>query len=141
MRVEDALAATRAAVEEGIVPGGGVALLKARLVLPALKDTLTVEDQKLGVDIMYKALEEPLRWIAKNAGADEGWVIKTVEASKKDIDYGFNVMTMEFGSMIKAGIVDPAKVTRSAIQRPGGPIYFQRKERPAARRKTIAADH
>ncbi len=115
-RVIDAVAATKAALEEGIVPGGGVALLKARLVLPALKDTLTVEDQKLGVDIMYRALEEPLRWIAKNAGADEGWVIKTVEASKKDIDYGFNVMTMEFGSMIKAGIVDPAKVTRSAIQ-------------------------
>jgi len=119
-RVNDAVAATKAALEEGIVPGGGVALIKARRVLPALKETLTVEDQKIGVDIMFRALEAPLRWIAKNAGADDGWVVRTVEegekGAKKDTDYGFNVMTMQFGSMITAGIVDPAKVTRSAIQ-------------------------
>src|SRR6185369_11906128 len=119
-RVNDAVAATKAALEEGIVPGGGVALLKARKVLAALKAKLTVEDQKTGVDIMYKALEQPIRSIAKNAGADDGWVVNTVEeggkGAKKDADYGFNVMTMEFGSMLAAGIVDPAKVTRSAIQ-------------------------
>ncbi len=121
-RVIDAVAATKAALEEGIVPGGGVALLNARKVLPALKDKLTVEDQKIGVDILYKALEQPLRAIAKNAGADEGWVIKAVEegtakqSAKKETDYGFNVITMDFGSMIDFGIVDPAKVTRSAIQ-------------------------
>lgn len=119
-RVIDAVAATKAALEEGIVPGGGVALLNARKVLPALKEKLTVEDQKIGVDIIYNALEQPLRAIAKNAGADEGWVIKAVEegskATKKVEDYGFNVITMEFGSMLEFGIVDPAKVTRSAIQ-------------------------
>lgn len=119
-RVIDAVAATKAALEEGIVPGGGVALLNARKVLPALKDKLTVEDQKIGVDIIYSALEQPLRAIAKNAGADEGWVIKAVEegskGTKKTEDYGFNVMSMEFGSMMEFGIVDPAKVTRSAIQ-------------------------
>lgn len=123
-RVNDAVAATKAALEEGIVPGGGVALLKARKALLALKDRLKVDDQKIGVDVMYNALEQPLRAIAKNAGADDGWVVRTVEAArqasttKKDTadDYGFNVMTMEFGSMMAAGIVDPAKVTRSAIQ-------------------------
>ncbi len=117
-RVNDAVAATKAALEEGIVPGGGVALLKARKVLPALKEKLTIEDQKTGVEILYKALEDPLRWISKNAGADDGWVIRTVEEGNKKPtdDYGFNVMTMEFGSMIGAGIVDPAKVTRSAVQ-------------------------
>lgn len=117
-RVNDAVAATKAALEEGIVPGGGVALLKARRVLPAVKEKLTIEDQRIGVDIMYRALEAPIRSIAKNAGADDGWVIRTVEdvKGKKDNDYGFNVITMEFGSMLGAGIVDPAKVTRSAIQ-------------------------
>ena len=120
-RVNDAVAATKAALEEGIVPGGGVALLKARRVLPSVKEKLTVEDQKIGVDILFRALEEPLRRIAKNAGADEGWVVRSVEegaatAKKVDNDYGFNVMTMKFGSMVEAGIVDPAKVTRSAVQ-------------------------
>ena len=119
-RVNDAVAATKAALEEGIVSGGGVTLLKARKVLPALKQSLTVEDQKLGVEILYQALEQPIRWIVKNAGEDDGWVIKSVEAkekdSKKDSDLGFNAMTGAFESMIKAGIVDPAKVTRSAVQ-------------------------
>lgn len=119
-RVNDAVAATKAALEEGIVPGGGTALLRARLVLPAVKETFKNEDERLGVDILYQALAEPLRWIAKNAGADEGWVLRTVEeatkGNKKDQDYGFNAMTMEFGPMVAAGIVDPAKVTRSAVQ-------------------------
>jgi chaperonin GroEL len=120
-RVNDAVAATKAALEEGIVPGGGTALLRARRVLPALKETLTNEDEKVGVDILYQALAEPIKMIAKNSGADEGWVLRTVEEaangkSKKDVDFGFNAMTMEFGPMLGAGIVDPAKVTRSAVQ-------------------------
>jgi chaperonin GroEL len=115
-RVNDAVAATKAALEEGIVPGGGVALLRARKGLEKLKNSLTIADEKVGVDIIYQSLAEPLRWIAKNAGADEGWVLRTIEENKKDVDFGFNAKTMEFGPMIAAGIVDPAKVTRSAVQ-------------------------
>jgi chaperonin GroEL len=118
-RVIDAVAATKAALEEGIVPGGGVTLLKARTVLPAIKAASATDDEKLGVEIMYQALEAPLRRIAKNAGADDGWVLRTVEESTKDAknkDYGFNVNTLGFGSMIAAGVIDPAKVTRSAVQ-------------------------
>src|SRR3989344_4354741 len=114
-RVNDAVAATKAAIEEGIVPGGGVALLRARKALPKIKESLTVTDEKIGVDILYNALADPMRWIAKNAGADEGWVVKHVEDSKIP-DYGFNAMTLVFGSMTAFGIVDPAKVTRSAVQ-------------------------
>ena len=114
-RVNDAVSATKAALEEGIVVGGGVALLRARKSLLKLKEGLASPDEKVGVSILYDALAEPIRWIAKNSGADEGWVVRKVEES--DIpDYGFNVMTMSFGSMLKAGIVDPAKVTRSALQ-------------------------
>lgn len=118
-RVNDAVAATKAALEEGIVPGGGVALLRARQALAKFKDTLKNADEKTGVDILYHALGEPIRWIAKNAGADDGWVLKTVEEKlegAKDGDYGFNALTMQFGSMLSAGILDPAKVTRSAVQ-------------------------
>lgn len=119
-RVNDAVAATKAALEEGIVSGGGVTLLKARKVLPALKEKLTVADQKIGVDILYSALEQPMRWIVKNAGEDDGWVIKTIEeqekGAKKATDIGFNALTGKFESMIGAGIVDPAKVTRTAVQ-------------------------
>lgn len=114
-RVNDAVAATKAALEEGIVAGGGVTLLRARGVLPKLRASLKIEDEKVGVDILYHALGEPVRWIAKNAGADEGWVVKTIEENKS-ADYGFNAMTMDFGSMIQAGVLDPAKVTRSAVQ-------------------------
>ncbi|MBI3069976.1 MAG: chaperonin GroEL, partial [Candidatus Levybacteria bacterium] len=77
-RVNDAVSATKAALEEGIVPGGGVALLRARKVLPKLKESLSFADEKVGVEILYQALAEPIRWIAKNAGADEGWVMKHV---------------------------------------------------------------
>jgi chaperonin GroEL len=119
-RVNDAVAATKAALEEGIVSGGGVTLLKARRVLPALKDSLTIEDQKIGVDILYNALEQPIRMIVRNAGEDDGWVIRTIEeqekGSKKSSDIGFNALTGKFESMIGAGIVDPAKVTRTAVQ-------------------------
>jgi len=114
-RVNDAVAATKAALEEGIVVGGGVALLRARKALVKLKDSLESADEKIGVSILYSALAEPIRWIIKNAGGDEGWILKKVEESQVE-DYGFDVMTMEFGSMFKAGIVDPAKVTRSAVQ-------------------------
>ena len=114
-RVNDAVSATKAALEEGIVPGGGVTLLRARKALLKLKDSLVLDDEQVGVEILYSALADPVRWIAKNAGADEGWVVKHLEDSKV-VDYGFNVMTMEFGSMLSAGIVDPAKVTRSAVQ-------------------------
>lgn len=119
-RVNDAVAATKAALEEGIVSGGGVTLLKARKVLPALKASLTIDDQKAGVDILFHALEQPIRWIVKNAGEDDGWVIRTIEeqekGSKKATDTGFNALTGKFESMIGAGIVDPAKVTRTAVQ-------------------------
>ncbi len=114
-RVIDAVAATKAALEEGIVPGGGVTLLRARKVLVTLQKELTDADEKVGARILYEALSEPLTWIAKNAGADAASILKAVEASKEE-DYGFNAMTMKKGSMIKDGIVDPAKVTRSVVQ-------------------------
>jgi chaperonin GroEL len=115
-RVIDAVAATKAALEEGIVPGGGVTLLKARVVLEKYvnSDKLS-EDEKTGISILYDALEEPIKKIVSNAGEDAQEVLKKVEKSK-EADFGFNVMTGEYGSMIKAGIIDPAKVTRSAVQ-------------------------
>jgi chaperonin GroEL len=114
-RVNDAVAATKAALEEGIVPGGGVTLLRARKVLLKYKETLKVADERIGAEILYNALAEPIRGLAKNAGVDDGWVLKKVEENTK-ADYGFNAMTTEFESMLEAGIVDPAKVTRSALQ-------------------------
>jgi chaperonin GroEL len=111
-RVEDAMHATRAAVEEGIVPGGGVALLRA---IPAL-DKLKLEgDEQIGVNIVKRALEEPLRTIVSNAGFEGAIVIGKVRESK-DPNYGFNAATEEYTDMIAAGILDPAKVTRSALQ-------------------------
>ncbi|MBI2617461.1 chaperonin GroEL [Candidatus Gottesmanbacteria bacterium] len=114
-RVNDAVSATKAAIEEGIVPGGGVALLRARSVLEKLKKELEYDDEKTGVDILYRALSEPVCKIAQNAGADAGWVLRKVEEAK-EVDYGFNALTMRFGPMQASGIVDPAKVTRSALQ-------------------------
>ncbi len=114
-RVNDAVAATKAAIEEGIIPGGGVSLLKARKNLDKLRRTLSIEDEKIGVDILSYALEQPVRVIAQNSGVDAGWVVKKVEESKKD-DFGFDSLTEEFGSMIQKGIVDPVKVTRSALE-------------------------
>ncbi len=114
-RVIDAVAATKAALEEGIVPGGGITLLRSRKVLLKLKEALIDEDEKQGVAILYDALAQPTAWIVSNAGEVPGVVMKEIEASKVD-DFGFNVMSGKYGSMIEAGIVDPAKVTRSAVQ-------------------------
>jgi len=112
-RVKDAVGATKAAIEEGIVPGGGVALLRARKSLKALKPAN--KDEEVGVSIVSEALEQPLRWLIKNAGEDDGYVLKKIEESK-EVDYGYNVLTGEFVSMTKSGILDPLKVTRSALQ-------------------------
>ena len=116
-RVEDALSTARSAVEEGIVPGGGVALLNA---IPALdRVQVTYEDEKYGVQILRRALEEPMRQLARNAGEDGAVIIDTVrrlQKEKNDKNIGYNVLTGEFGSMIEMGIIDPVKVTRSAVQ-------------------------
>ena len=114
-RVIDAVAATKAALEEGIVPGGGVTLLRTRLVLDKLIKTLKIKDEIVGVKILSESLVEPIKRIVENAGEDSAAVLLKVEGSKEN-DFGFNVMTMEYGSMIKDGIIDPAKVTRSAVQ-------------------------
>ena len=112
-RVKDAVGATKAAVEEGILPGGGVALLRARKALDGLKVDST--DEKVGVDIVSAALEQPIRWLSKNSGEDDGYVLKKIEEAKNG-DFGFNAQTGEFGSMTGFGILDPLKVTRSALQ-------------------------
>lgn len=114
-RVNDAVSATKAALEEGIVAGGGVTLLQARKVLPALKLKMAFDEEKVGVETVYQALAEPVRMIATNAGADAGWVLRSIEESKSN-DYGFDAMTLQFGSMFKKGVVDPAKVVRSALE-------------------------
>ena len=110
-RVEDALLATRAAVEEGIVPGGGVALIRASATLGNLRVS---EDEKVGVRIVQKALEEPLRWIASNAGADGAVVLDKVKTGKSA--FGFNAAAEDYEDLVKAGIVDPTKVVRIALQ-------------------------
>jgi chaperonin GroEL len=110
-RVEDALHATRAAVEEGIVPGGGVALIRASASLANLRGS---EDEKVGVRIIQKSLEEPLRWIAENAGSEGSVVLDKVKNGKGA--FGFNAASEEFEDLVKAGIVDPTKVVRTALQ-------------------------
>ena len=112
-RVDDALHATRAAVEEGIVPGGGVALARASLILAKLKTDN--EDQRVGVEIVRKAIQVPLRQIAENAGED-GAVIAGKVLDKDDYSYGFDAQSGEFKDMVKAGIIDPTKVVRTALQ-------------------------
>ena len=114
-RVNDAVAATKAALEEGIVPGGGVTLLRARKVLEKLLKETKNEDEKVGIQILYDALSEPIKRIVENAGADSSLTLKEVEGSSVK-DFGFNVISMKYGSMIEAGVIDPAKVTRSAVQ-------------------------
>ena len=115
LRVEDALAATKAAVEEGIVPGGGVALLNTAKDVEALLDTITDSDEKTGVQIVLKALEAPIRQIAANAGLEGSVIIANIKSADK-LGYGFNAATEEYGDMIGFGVVDPTKVTRSALQ-------------------------
>jgi len=112
-RVKDAVGATKAAIEEGILPGGEVAFLWARKVLKSLK--VDNEDEEVAKDIVYSALEQPVRWLAKNAGEDDGFVVRKIEEAN-DKDYGYNALTGEFGSMTKMGILDPLKVTRFALQ-------------------------
>jgi chaperonin GroEL len=112
-RVEDAMHATKAAVEEGIVPGGGVAFLRAQKALEGVK--FDIEDENIGVGIVKRALEEPMRQIVANAG-QEGAVIVDKVRSNKATNYGYNAETEEYGDMIQMGVVDPTKVTRSALQ-------------------------
>ncbi len=111
-RVEDALHATRAAVEEGVVTGGGVALLRAQSALDKIKGT---EDEKVGVEIVRRALEEPIRMIAQNAGAEGSIVVAKVKESK-DKNFGYNAATDNYEDLVKAGVIDPTKVTRTALQ-------------------------
>jgi chaperonin GroEL len=116
IRVEDALHATRAAVEEGIVPGGGVALLRARHVLDALKGATLDHDS--GLRIVWRALEEPLRRIIANAGDEPSVILNRVDASS-DRAFGYNAATREYGDLLQMGVIDPAKVTRLALQNAG----------------------
>ena len=109
--VEDAMHATKAAVEEGIVPGGGVALLRAATALEKLK---LEGDQAVGLQIIRRALEEPMRHIATNAGAEGSIVVAKVKEMKQD--EGFNAATEVYEDLVKAGVIDPAKVVRSALQ-------------------------
>ncbi|HTH76982.1 MAG TPA: chaperonin GroEL [Trinickia sp.] len=111
-RVEDALHATRAAVEEGIVPGGGVALIRARTAITGLKGANA--DQDAGIKIVLRAMEEPLRQIVINGGLEAGVVVAAVAEGKGN--YGFNAATEEYGDLVEAGVVDPTKVTRTALQ-------------------------
>src|SRR2546425_602412 len=111
-RVEDAMHATRAAVEEGIVPGGGAALLRC---IPALDKLRVHGDEAIGVNIVKRALEEPMREIAQNAGHEGAVIVGRVRESKDD-NFGFDAETGEFGDLVKAGVIDPAKVTRLALQ-------------------------
>jgi len=111
-RVEDALHATRAAVEEGIIPGGGVTLLRAALAV----DKLTLDgDQRVGADILKRALEEPLRQLVRNAGLEGSVVVEHMSHEKRN-NWGFDVMAEQYVDLVKAGIIDPAKVTRTALE-------------------------
>ena len=112
-RVEDALHATRAAVEEGIVPGGGVALLLCQKTLDKVKGS--EEDEKIGIDIVQRALEEPIRMIVQNAGAEASIVVGKVKESKEK-NFGYNAQTDTFEDLVAAGVIDPTKVTRTALQ-------------------------
>jgi chaperonin GroEL len=110
-RVEDALHATRAAVEEGVVAGGGVALIRAQSALDALKVS---DEQKFGVQIIRRAIEEPLRQIVANAGLEGSIVVNKVKEGKDD--FGYNAATDQYGQLIGMGVIDPAKVVRTALQ-------------------------
>ncbi|HJU75423.1 MAG TPA: chaperonin GroEL [Gemmatimonadaceae bacterium] len=112
-RVEDALHATRAAVEEGIVPGGGVAFLRSQRSLKTLK--LDDQDEQIGVEIVRRALEEPIRMIAQNAGAEGSIVVEKVRSSKDDA-FGYNALTDSYENLTQAGVIDPTKVARTALQ-------------------------
>jgi chaperonin GroEL len=110
-RVEDAMHATKAAVEEGIVPGGGVALIRAGRTLSSLK---LAGDQQVGVNIVSRAIEEPMRWIATNAGHEGSIVVQKVRDMKDE--EGFNALTDKYENLVQVGVIDPTKVVRSALQ-------------------------
>jgi chaperonin GroEL len=110
-RVEDAMHATKAAVEEGIVPGGGVALVRAQQAVEAIK---VKDDAKVGIEIVRRSLEEPLRQIAQNAGYEGAVVVAKVREMKTD--EGFNALTDKYENLVDAGVIDPTKVVRSALQ-------------------------
>jgi chaperonin GroEL len=112
-RVEDAMHATKAAVEEGIVPGGGVALIRCQDSLSRIRGL--TDDEKIGVEIVRRAVEEPLRWIVQNAG-DEGSIVLAKVRESKEKSYGYNAATGEYEDLVKAGVIDPTKVTRTALQ-------------------------
>jgi chaperonin GroEL len=112
-RVEDALHATKAAADEGIVPGGGVALLRSQRALKSLK--LDEADEQIGVEIVRRALEEPIRMIVQNAGAEGSLVVEKVRSSKDDA-FGYNALTDTYENLVQAGVIDPTKVTRTALQ-------------------------
>jgi chaperonin GroEL len=115
-RVEDAMHATKAAVEEGIVPGGGVALLRASTVLDKLaKERNLPDDERLGVELIRRSAEEPIRWIAQNAGL-EGSIVAAKVREAKDKEFGFNAQTETYENLIAAGVIDPVKVVRTALQ-------------------------
>ena len=110
-RVEDAMHATRAAVEEGIVPGGGVALARC---IPTLEKLKADGDEQIGINIVKRALQEPLRQIAENAG-EEGAIVLGKVSESKDNNFGYNALTGEFEDLVKAGVLDPTKVVRTAL--------------------------
>jgi chaperonin GroEL len=112
-RVEDALHATRAAAEEGIVPGGGVAFIRAQRALKGLK--FQEADEQIGVDIIRRAIEEPIRMIVQNAGGEGSIVVEKVRGSKDD-SFGYNALTDVYENLVQAGVIDPTKVTRTALQ-------------------------
>ncbi|EKD94088.1 MAG: 60 kDa chaperonin [uncultured bacterium] len=112
-RVKDAVGATKAAIEEGIVAGGGVALLRTGSVLDKL--TSDTPDEAVGIKIVKDVLSQPLRWLAKNSGEDDGFVVREV-LKNKSASYGWNAETLEFGDMLAMGVLDPVKVTRHALQ-------------------------
>jgi chaperonin GroEL len=111
--VEDALHATRAAVEEGIVPGGGVAYLRAQSALKSIK--VGDSDEQAGIDIVRRAIEEPIRMIVQNAGGEGSIVVEKVRASKEK-NFGYNALTDTYEDLMQAGVIDPTKVTRTALQ-------------------------
>jgi chaperonin GroEL len=114
-RVEDAMHATKAAVEEGIVPGGGVALLRASAVLESFtKDESLDQDERLGVEIVRRACEEPCRWIASNAGF-EGSIVASKVKEASDRNWGFNAQSEQYEDLVQAGVIDPTKVVRAAL--------------------------
>jgi chaperonin GroEL len=112
-RVKDAKEATKAAIESGIIPGGGVTFIQARKALAKLKGETA--DEQTGINLIREVLDQPLRMLAHNSGVDAGWVVKQIE-DKDDPTYGFNALTNEFGNMVKAGVIEPAKVEIEALK-------------------------